>query len=105
MITVCVTYKLPPGTDRAAAHRQSEAAAPKFRALDGLRKKYFLYQAEEGCGGGFYIWESRAKAEAFHNEAWLDSMEQRMGSRPVMTFFETAVIVDNEAGEVLVEAA
>lgn len=105
MITVYVKYKLPAGTDRAAAHRQSVAAAPKFQALAGLKTKYFLYQEDEGCGGGFYIWNSRAEAEAFHNEAWLDSMEARMGARPEMTFFETAVVVDNTAGEVLVEAA
>ena len=105
MITVLVKYRLPAGTDRAAAKAQSEAAAPKFQALDGLKTKYFLYQEEEGCGGGFYIWESRAQAEAFHSEAWLDSMEERMGARPELTFFETAVIVDNTAGDILVEAA
>ncbi|MPY72603.1 MAG: hypothetical protein GEU92_21485, partial [Alphaproteobacteria bacterium] len=64
MITVLVTYKLRPGTDRTAAKAQSEAAAPRFRALDGLQTKYFLYREEEGLGGGFYIWESREKAEA-----------------------------------------
>ena len=48
---------------------------------------------------------TRAQAEAFHCEAWLDSMEERMGSRLEMTFFETAVIVDNTIGEVQVQAA
>ena len=103
--TVHVTYKLKPGTDRAAAKAQSEAAAPRFQALDGLQTKYFLYHEDRGLGGGFYIWDSREKAEAFHSEAWLDSMEERMGSRPEIAFFETAVIVDNLAGEVLIEAA
>ena len=105
MITVLVKYKLPAGTDRASAHKQSEAAAPKFQTLNGLRTKYFLYQDDEGCGGGFYIWDDREQAEAFHSEAWLDSMEERMGSRPEITFFETAVVVDNSAGNILVEAA
>ena len=103
--TVLVTYKLKPGTDRAAAKAQSEAAAPKFAALEGLQTKYFLYHEAEGLGGGFYIWPTREQAEAFHCEAWLDSMEERMGSRPECTFFETNVIVDNQAGEVVVEAA
>lgn len=105
MITVLVTYKLPPGMDRAAAAKLSEEAAPRFQALDGLRTKHFLYQEAEGLGGGFYAWESREQAEAFHCEAWLDSMEERMGSRPELTFFETAVIVDNTIGEVQVQAA
>lgn len=105
MITVLVTYKLPAGMDRAAAHKLSQSAVPKFQALEGLQTKHFLYREEEGLGGGFYAWESREKAEAFHSEAWLDSMEERMGSRPECRFFETAVVVDNAGGQVLVDAA
>lgn len=105
MITVLVTYKLPAGMDRAAAAKLSEDAAPRFQALEGLRTKHFLYQGADGLGGGFYAWETRAQADAFHCEAWLDSMEDRMGSRPELTFFETAVVVDNTVGEVQVQAA
>ena len=105
MITVLVTYKLPAGMDRVAAAKLSEDAAPRFQGLDGLRTKHFLYQEADGLGGGFYAWESRAQAEVFHCEAWLDSMEERMGSRPELTFFETAVVVDNTVGEVQVQAA
>jgi hypothetical protein len=32
-------------------------------------------------------------------------MEERMGSRPELTFFATAVLVDNTTGEVQVQAA
>jgi len=105
MITVLVTCKLPAGMDRAAAAALSEQAAPRLQALDGLRTKHFLYQEADGLGGGFYAWGTRAQAEAFHCKAWLDSMEERMGSRLEMTFFETAVIVDNTIGEVQVQAA
>ena len=93
--------------DRAAAAKLSEDTAPKFQALagHGLRTKHFLYQEAAGLGGGFYAWETRGQAEAFHCEAWLDSMEERMGSRPELTFFETAVLVDNTTGEVQVQAA
>jgi hypothetical protein len=105
MITVLVTYKLAPGMDRAAALKLQEDAAPKFQGLAGLNTKHFLYQEAEGLAGGFYAWESREAAEAFHCEAWLDSMEERMGSRPELAFFETAILVDNTAGEVRVEAA
>lgn len=105
MITVLVTYKLRDGTGRAEARRQSEQAAPRFRGIDGLRSKHFLYREEEGLAGGFYAWETREQAEAFHSEAWLDSMEERMGSRPELTYFETAVLVDNGADRVEVAAA
>jgi hypothetical protein len=32
-------------------------------------------------------------------------MEERMGSRPKLTFFETAMVVDNTIGEIRVQAA
>lgn len=32
-------------------------------------------------------------------------MEERMGSRPTLQYFETAVVVDNATGDVRVEAA
>ena len=105
MITVLVTYKLPACMDRAAAVKLSEDAAPRFQGLDGLDTKHFLYQEANGLGGGFYAWDSRAQAEAFHSDSWLDSMEERMGSRPKLTFFETAVVVDNTIGEIRVQAA
>lgn len=102
--TVLVIYKLAPGTDRASALKLQEDAAPRFQGIEGLRSKHFLYQEEEGTAGGFYTWETLDKAEAFHSEAWLDSMEERMGSRPELTFFETAVLVDNADGEIEVAA-
>ena len=107
MITVLITYKLPAGMDRAAAAKLSEDTAPKFQALagDGLRIKHLLYQEADSLGGGFCAWETRGQAEAFYCEAWLDSMEERMGSRPELTFFATAVLVDNTTGEVQVQAA
>ena len=105
MITVLVTYKLPEAMNRAAAHALSEQVAPRFQVLEGLRMKHFLYQEERGLGGGFYTWDSREAADTFHTEMWLDSMEERMGSRPELQYFETAVVVDNNSGEVWVEAA
>ena len=105
MITVLVTYKLPEVMNRAAAHALSEQVAPRFQVLEGLRMKHFLYQEEQGLGGGFYTWDTREAADTFHTEAWLNSVEERMGSRPELQYFETAVVVDNNSGEVWVEAA
>ena len=105
MITVLVTYKLPEAMNRVAAHALAEQVAPRFQVLEGLRMKHFLYQEERGLGGGFYTWDSREAADTFHTEMWLDSMEERMGSRPELQYFETAVVVDNNSGEVWVEAA
>ncbi len=77
------------------------ASAGKFSGMDGLNTKYYL-NGENG-GGGVYIWESREKAEAFYTEDWYPAMEKVFGVRPVVTYYDNYVVVDNEAGEVRVE--
>ena len=77
------------------------ASAGKFAGLDGLKTKYYL-NGEQG-GGGVYIWESRAKAEAFYNDDWWPMMEKAFGVRPSLTCYDNHLVVDNEADEVRLE--
>ena len=77
------------------------ASSSKFTGMDGLNTKYYL-NGEAG-GGGVYIWESREKAEAFYTDDWYPAMEKAFGVRPVVTFYDNYVVVDNEQGEVRVE--
>ena len=103
MVTVLVKFKLPEGVGSEQYDKTAIEAAPRFQGMAGLKTKYFLYN-EEGYGGGFYVWETREQAEALYTEAWADTMEERMGSRPDVTYFETSVIVDNEGGAIQVAA-
>ena len=50
-----------------------------------------------GAGGGVYIFESRADAERVHDEVWRDRLRERMGVEPEVQYFDSPVIVDNEA--------
>ena len=77
------------------------ASSSKFSGMDGLQTKYYL-NGKAG-GGGVYIWESREKAEAFYTDDWYPAMEKIFGVRPVVTFYDNYVVVDNDAGEVRVE--
>jgi hypothetical protein len=77
------------------------ASSSKFAGMDGLNTKYYL-NGENG-GGGVYIWESREKAEAFYTDDWYPAMEKIFGVRPIVTYYDNYVVVDNEAGEVRVE--
>ena len=57
----------------------------------------------EDCGGGVYLWESRAAAEAWFNDEWWGWIEERFGARPTLTYFDHYVTVDNAAGEIRVD--
>lgn len=42
-----------------------EARSPQYRALAGLRQKYYLRFPETGEHGAVYLWESEADIKAF----------------------------------------
>lgn len=99
MITAIVTFQLPAGTTAEDAARIFEASAPRYRGVPGLVRKYHVF-GDDGTGGGVYLWESRAAAEALYTAAWREMIAQRYGAEPSIRFFETPVIVDNAVGAI-----
>ena len=77
-----------------------EASAPKYQNVPGLLRKHYLLGDEGRVGGGVYIWESRAAAEALYDDAWRAGIEQRYGSPPTIEFFDSPVTVDPDHIEV-----
>jgi hypothetical protein len=100
MITAIVRFALPPETPREAVEKAFRDSAPRYRAIPGLIRKYYLL-GDGPEGGGAYLWESREAAEAFYDEAWRAMIADRYGSAPEITYFETPVVVDNLSGEIL----
>ena len=78
-------------------------SAPTYRGLaeKGLISKHYL-NGDAG-GGGVYLWESRAAAEAWYTPDLLKSLTERFGVEPRLTWYDTHVVVDNAAGETRVD--
>ena len=72
--------------------------------MPGLIRKYYLY-GDDGVAGGAYLWESREAAEAVYTAEWREMIAARYGSEPMVTYFETPLVVDNVSGDVIGEAA
>lgn len=92
-----------PKRDHDAVAAQSLASARFFRAVPGLRRKYYL-NSEQG-GGGVYEFATREDALAWFDGGWADWMQGRFGARPVLTLFDVPVVLDNVAAEVRVDGA
>ena len=57
--------------------------------------------SEDGrSAGGVYLWETRAAAEAIYNSEWKARVKQLYGSEPKISWFDTPVVVDNQAGAI-----
>jgi hypothetical protein len=101
MITALIQFKLPKPVTRAQAREIFLGTAPKYREVDGLIRKYYILSADGGTGGGVYLWLSRESAERLYTADWKKFIFEKYGSEPTVTYFETPVIVDNLAGEII----
>lgn len=95
MITAIVNFDLPEGMTGAQAKEMFEASAPRYETVPGLVRKYYLFDAESGTGGGVYLWQDRESADALYEGGWRDTIRERFGSDPRIAWFDTPVIVDN----------
>jgi hypothetical protein len=105
MITAIVQFSLPKPITLEEAARTFESSAPKYQRLPGLVRKYYLRSEDGRRAGGGYLWQTRAAAEAVYNGEWRARVKQLYGSEPEISWFDTPVIVDNEAGGTIIEAA
>ena len=99
MIVEYVLFKSPPGKTRDEILADARKTVPKWRANQELVRKHYI-ESEDGYGGAFYIWPSRAAAERGHDPQWRAGVKQRTGSDPVIRYFDLLMIVDNDAGKV-----
>ncbi len=103
MITELVLFDLPAGISREAVVAGMRATAPAWRANSELIRKNYLYDAERGQGGGAYLWPSIEAAQRGHDAAWRARIKQMYGNEPVIRYFETPLIVDNEQDQLIEE--
>lgn len=104
MITAMVQFRLPHPLDREAAGELFKGSAPRYRTVEGLVRKYYLLSEDGLTAGGIYLWRSREDGERFYDREWREFIVSRYGSQPVVTWFETPVIVDNLSGEITGDA-
>jgi hypothetical protein len=103
MITALVQFAFPTPVDRARAAELFKGSAPRYRDLPGLVRKYYLRSEDGRSGGGVYLWKSREAAEQVYTPEWRALLRERYGAEPVVTYFDTPVVVDNALGQILAE--
>jgi putative monooxygenase ydhR len=104
MITAIVQFSLRQPISLEEAARVFESTAPKYKGLRGLVRKYYLRSEDGRRAGGVYLWETRSAAEAVYTGEWKARVKQLYGSEPEISWFDTPVVVDNEAGGTVAEA-
>ncbi len=102
MVTVIVQFKV--GDAKVEVLKKVFAdSVPKYQQVPGLLRKYYLLSDDGDTAGGVYLWKSRADAEALYTQEWKQMIKEKYGSEPVLSYFESPVIVDNQYGETHIE--
>ena len=104
MITTMTTFRLPKPISRDEARSIFLSTAPKYRDVPGLLRKVYVLSEDGATAGGFYLWKTRADAEAMYTEAWREFVRGKYGTDPTVTYFDSPVVVDNVSGETLSDA-
>ena len=103
MIIVFTTLILPKPITRDEARSIFLSTAPKYRGVPGLARKHYVLSQDGGTAGGVYVWNSRPEAEAMYTESWRSFVRQKYGTEPIVTYFESPVLVDNVAQQILTD--
>ena len=101
MITEIVTFKLPEGMTRDDLVANFEKTALTWNANPDLIRKNYLIDMGKGVAGGVYLWKERAGADKWHGQAFRDKVVEVYGSEPDIQLFETPIVVDNVANEIV----
>lgn len=103
MITAMTTFVLPKPITREEARNIFLSTAPKYRGVPGLLRKTYVRSQDGTTVGGVYLWNSRPEAEAMFTDAWRSFVREKYGTDPTVTYFESPVVVDNVAQQVLAD--
>src|ERR1041385_1965021 len=95
LITVVTHFQLPAGITPDQIRAAFDEAAPKFRNVPGLVRKYFLRSSDCRTAGGVYLWNDEPAAHAFMQERVAPMIRAKFHVDPTIEFYDSPLIVEN----------
>ena len=103
MITVITEFAMPQPITLEEARDIFSNTAPKYRGIQGLLRKTYIFSEDGKTLGGVYFWNSKQEAQAMYTEEWRAFVREKYATDPKVTYFESPVIVDNVAQQIITE--
>jgi heme-degrading monooxygenase HmoA len=98
VIGVIVTIGPDDALNRQRATAVAEQEGPKFKGMDGLMSKVFMWDDETGRVTSTYVWDSEEAARAFFTPELKAHLIELYGVEPKVRFAEVSALVDNRVG-------
>lgn len=101
MFTEIVRFDMPEAMSREEALALFRDSAEGWRRNPDLIRKSYLLDMERRVAGGVYLWRRREDAERWHGPEFRARVRAGFGSDPVSEVFETPLLVEAPAGEII----
>jgi hypothetical protein len=105
MITEVVLWRLPDGMSKDDVTAKFRASIPVWQNRQDLMHKAFLYDENSRRVGGVYLWKTLEAAKEAHGPTFQQRVSANFGATPEFQYFETPIMIDNEAKQVVDVAA
>ena len=96
MMIEVITFQLPEGMTRDDVIKNYEDTTDKWRNINELIRKSYIYDGEVRLGSGIYHWKTVAAADQWHDAEWRKFVKELYGSDPVVRRFEVPIVADNK---------
>jgi hypothetical protein len=103
MVVAIVTYAFSEPVSVKDVKRAAARGAQRYLNLPGLLRKNYCLSEDGLRASGVYVWESRARAEAFYDAEWRATMTRQYGVAPAIVYLHSPVMVDNAASRIVVD--
>ena len=105
MITEVVLWRLPDGMSKAEVTAKFRASVPAWQNQAELMHKAFLFDETTRRVGGVYVWKTIEAAKEAHGPTFKERIRTNFGATPEFQYFETPIVIDNQAKQVVDAAA
>lgn len=103
MIIAMTSFALSKPITREEARGIFLSTAPKYLGVQGLLRKHYVLSEDGATAGGIYFWNSKAEAEAIYTDAWRVFVQEKYGTPPAVSYFESPVLVDNVTQQIVTD--
>ena len=91
-----ITFQLPEGMTCDHVIKYYEDTTDKWRNINELIRKNYIYDGEVRLGSDIYHWKTVAAADQWHDAEWRKFIKELYGSDPVVHRFEIPIVADNK---------
>ncbi len=80
-----------------------ENSSSKWSDNSDLIRKNYLIDIDSGIAGGVYLWKEKIHADIWLGAEFRKMIKDNYGDVPTFQYFETPIVVDNLAGNIVKE--